>query len=139
MATGNVWLRVSPLAGCFLGFACASLKAASSGQIGCAEEDIVISNDEMGWGSRTWIAECHQKRFFCSAVQTGENQSQVNCKEQSSKTAAEAAPAPAKPAASSPPPAGGCQYDTQCKGDRICVGGQCVEAEKKAPEAPAEE
>jgi hypothetical protein len=27
--------------------------------------------------------------------------------------------------------AGGCRFDTQCKGDRICVKGECVEPEKK--------
>jgi hypothetical protein len=26
---------------------------------------------------------------------------------------------------------GGCQFDTQCKGDRLCVKGECVEPEKK--------
>jgi len=26
-----------------------------------------------------------------------------------------------------PMPAGGCTFDTQCKGDRICSKGECVE------------
>jgi len=28
--------------------------------------------------------------------------------------------------------AGGCTYDTQCKGDRICQKGECVEPAAKA-------
>jgi hypothetical protein len=29
------------------------------------------------------------------------------------------------------PATDGCRFDTQCKGDRICVQGSCVEPEKK--------
>jgi hypothetical protein len=29
------------------------------------------------------------------------------------------------------PTAGGCQYDSQCKGDRICVSGQCTAPDVK--------
>jgi hypothetical protein len=51
--------------------------------------------------------------------------------------AASAPPAPPPPVAQpTPPPAApsgtGCQYDTQCKGDRICENGACV-----APAPPA--
>jgi hypothetical protein len=42
---------------------------------------------------------------------------------------AEAAPAPAPPV--EPIPTAGCQYDAQCKGDRVCVRGECVEPAKK--------
>ncbi len=38
----------------------------------------------------------------------------------------------ATPAMAMPAVASGCQYDTQCKGDRICTDGKCV-----APPAPA--
>lgn len=37
---------------------------------------------------------------------------------------------PSAPAAEQPPSAG-CQYDTQCKGDRVCQKGECVDAVKK--------
>jgi len=117
---GKIWIAVMVVTGAS---GCASLQGASSGQIGCAEDDITITNDSVGWSSRTWTAECHGKRFFCSAVPTGKDQSQVNCKEEISN--ADAAPAGAsKP---KPPAAGGCQFDTQCKGDRVCVEGHCVE------------
>ena len=33
-------------------------------------------------------------------------------------------PAPAAPSPASPP--SGCQYDTQCKGDRVCINGTCI-------------
>jgi hypothetical protein len=39
------------------------------------------------------------------------------------------APPPAGAAAG--PSAGGCQYDSQCKGDRICVSGQCTAPDPK--------
>jgi len=61
--------------------ACVSLPAVSSGQIGCAEDEIKISHDESGWGSRTWVAECKGKRFFCTAVVTGKDSGQVNCRD----------------------------------------------------------
>jgi hypothetical protein len=37
---------------------------------------------------------------------------------------ASAPPAPAAPAAAA---IAGCQFDTQCKGDRLCMHGECVE------------
>ena len=133
MGTLNAW------AGCVMlvsiavvAMGCGGLRAASSGQIGCAEKDIVITDDKVGWSSRTWTAQCHGKRFFCSSVSTGKAQSQVDCKEE---TAPSKPPATAA-AASSARPSGGCEYDTQCKGDRICRDGQCVEPPKKASEPP---
>jgi hypothetical protein len=30
----------------------------------------------------------------------------------------------------------GCQYDTQCKGDRICVDSKCVDSASSTPKAP---
>jgi hypothetical protein len=39
-----------------------------------------------------------------------------------------APPAASVPAGSA---AGGCQFDTQCKGDRVCVKGECVDPAKK--------
>lgn len=117
---------------------CASLQSASSGQIGCAEKDIVIKDDQMGWNTRTWTAECHGKRFYCSAVQTGKEQSQISCKEEPAAAAVASAPQPQPtvPAAPTPPPAEGCKFDTQCKGDRVCQKGECVDP-VKTPVDPA--
>ncbi len=35
------------------------------------------------------------------------------------------------PAANAPTAAEGCRFDTQCKGDRICVQGQCTDPPAK--------
>ncbi len=72
----------------------------------------------------------------CTAVQTGKDQSQVNCKEDTANADARV-PAPSVGQASTPT---GCQYDTQCKGDRVCEHGQCVDAsaQKPAKDPPTE-
>lgn len=52
-------------------------------------------------------------------------------------TTAAPAPTPAPVSALTATPAtGGCEYDTQCKGDRVCVDRQCVDPAPK-PEAGA--
>ena len=120
---------------------CASLTSVSSGHIGCAERDITITDDEMGWSTRTWTAHCHGRRFYCSA-HGGSKGEQVSClpaqegvAATAPRRAASAVPPPEPPASApvvprqpSPPPEGdGCKYDTQCKGDRICRAGSCVD------------
>jgi hypothetical protein len=89
---------------CCLTWGCASLESVSSGQIGCREEDIEISDDSPGWNSRTWTAKCNKRTYYCTSVSTGNHSSQVNCKEDNgSASAAAAAPAPRpKPAAPAP-------------------------------------
>jgi len=106
------------LFGSLAAIGCANLHAASSGQIGCAENEIVITDDSWDLTSRTWVAECHGRRFFCSAIGTGDKQTQVNCKEDAADS-----DAPARPSRRS---SRGCEYDTQCKGDRVCVEHECV-------------
>jgi hypothetical protein len=99
---------------------CVSLESVTSGQIGCAESDIKITNDEEGWGSRTWTATCHGKTYYCSGHGGGKYSTpQVACKEAASD-AAEGSPKVT-------PATAGCQFDTQCKGDRVCRAGKCVD------------
>lgn len=47
------------------------------------------------------------------------------------------AQAPAAPQPAAPAAAGGCQYDTQCKGDRVCQAGACVSPAPTPAPAPA--
>ena len=43
---------------------------------------------------------------------------------------------PPQPVAA-PVPSEGCQFDTQCKGDRICVAGECRDPQPSSAPAPA--
>lgn len=73
---------------------CASLRSATSGQVGCAEDEIAITKYNASLGSRTWTAECRGKRFYCSVVETGAQQSQVSCREEVSSTVSAEFPLP---------------------------------------------
>lgn len=89
--------RFGLLAAVVLLSGCASLSAVTSGQIGCAESDIAITDDEMGWGTRTWTATCHGRTYFCSAHGGGKNStSQVSCKESTESADAARAPQPTR-------------------------------------------
>jgi hypothetical protein len=111
---------------------CATLEQTTSGQIGCPQDEIVILEDKQGWATRSWTAECRGKRYYCSAV--GGESVDVSCNE-------DTASAGGGEAAAAPSVGVGCSYDTQCKGDRICVQGQCVSPPPPPapPPAPAEE
>jgi hypothetical protein len=114
-------LLLAPLTGC-----AAVLQDVTSGQIGCPAEQIHIVKDDVGWGTRTWSADCNGKIYFCSAHGGGSHSTaQVSCKEQAGAAPAMAPPGPP------PPPPGGCQYDAQCKGDRVCKNGSCVDPTPK--------
>lgn len=83
----------------------AQLRAASAGQIGCSPDEVVISDNHAGWGSRTWTATCRGEDYSCSAVATGNNTSQVNCAKMAatdgSAGGATSAPTTAAPAVTS--------------------------------------
>jgi hypothetical protein len=100
----------------FVSSGCASLPRVTSGQIGCPEGEIVISDHQPGWNTETWTAKCRNQTFYCSSV--GGESRQVSCKEDT---------AGAPPDTTAVTPAGGCEFDTQCKGDRICQQGTCVD------------
>lgn len=89
------------------------LKAATQDQIGCPADEIEIKDHHVGWSAETFTAMCHSKRHYCSRIGTGRGAYQITC----------------SPEKESPPPkvaAGGCQNDSQCKGDRVCEAGACV-------------
>jgi hypothetical protein len=115
-------LLLSTASGCASAF---PVQGVTSGQIGCPEEDITITNDEPGFNERTWTAECNGRTYYCSAVGGGHGGGTVSCKE-STDSAAKAAP---------PAAAAGCQFDTQCKGNRICRAGACVDPQASTADA----
>lgn len=102
----------------------------SAGPVGCPEEEIEVREEKnVVWAgdTMTWRASCRGKEFICSmAGQT------ATCKEE--LRAASPSATPAAPAAGQ---RRGCDYDTQCKGDRICVDRACVDPTPEAPAAPA--
>ena len=42
------------------------LQQITAGRVGCSPDDIVISNDDIGFGSRSWTAQCQGKTYVCS-------------------------------------------------------------------------
>jgi hypothetical protein len=91
-----------PLLAALLLSGCAGrLRAASAGEIGCAPDDVVISDDHTGWGTRTWKATCHGEVFQCSAVSTGSDNEHVSC----AKEVVEGSAGGAQPAAPAAAPA----------------------------------
>ncbi len=113
------------LAGCGM-ITTGQYRGVSSGLIGCDEDDIQVSEERnVIWSGQTptWRAECKGVVHICSMVRTT-----AHC-------TAEVSAAPvltsSQATAAQPAPAAvlGCQYDTQCKGDRICEKGVCVSPE----------
>lgn len=49
----------------------ASLKNATSGQIGCPPDEITISDRKANFNSSTWTATCRGETFYCSSATTG--------------------------------------------------------------------
>jgi hypothetical protein len=93
---------------------CASLQDATSGQIGCAASDIKITNDASGWNTRTWTAQCHGHTYYCSAIRD-----KVDCKKPDEETTTNDSDRTTDES--------GCHFDAQCKGDRVCRNGDCVD------------
>ncbi len=102
-----------------------NLAAISSGEIGCSPEEITITHDQAAVGERTWNAECAGHTYYCSAIRI-QGVLTLKCENSSGSP--------------TPVAAKGCQYDTQCKADRICRAGQCVapteSGEGDAPSRP---
>jgi hypothetical protein len=96
------------------------MQAASVGYLGCPESEIQISNESQGMGTRTWTASCRGREFLCSEIQGGQYApSNVTCTARASGTTGQ----PGSGVAATP--GGGCEFDTQCKGDRVCRKGSC--------------
>ena len=92
---------------------CSFIPRVTSGQIGCSEERIRVYDDSVGWSSRTWKAECDGKHYACSLHSGGlYTTAQVQCSPMAGVMKQDAGD--------------GCQHDNQCKGNRICVQGECA-------------
>jgi hypothetical protein len=58
---------------------CLSAARRSSGAIGCAAEEIQITDESIGiLGDNTWTATCHGRRYFCS-MNASKYADQVSC------------------------------------------------------------
>ena len=133
---------------------CGNLPAVTSGHIGCGESEIKITDEIQGWSTSTWTAECRGKKFFCSTTTKRVTSSeatetrQTACREAlttdaQSPTGAASSSAASETVVSGPPASaadsGGCRYDTQCKGERVCEKGSCVTPVAVVPPTTAPE
>lgn len=68
---------------------CASLADVSAGHVGCRPDQIRITDEHRGFGTRNWVAECSGRRFQCSQLTAGQGNSQstqTNCTQEGSAT-----------------------------------------------------
>ncbi len=82
--TPSPLLRVVVILATLLGVtACAlsddDLKAVSAGHIGCAPEQMTISNRRANGGVLLWDAACNGKTYLCSQVITGKSSAEYSC------------------------------------------------------------
>lgn len=126
-------------AGCF---GADSLKSVTSGHIGCPEYEITIFNDNPGFNQRSWSARCRGRVYRCIGLAGGKYSApHVSCKQD---LAVRRNPlwTVRRPGSSAQPRAraravAGCQYDTQCKGNRICKAGHCMAPSDAASSGPS--
>ena len=104
-------------------------------KVGCYESEVQISGEAGTWDKRTWTAVCRGKTWDCSGTEPpgGGQLSEIGCKMRDGVAGAASGATPAGPAA---PAGGGCLYDNQCKGERVCSKGVCVEPPNAATPAP---
>jgi hypothetical protein len=55
------------------------LKAVSAGHIGCAPEQMTISNRRASGGVLLWDATCNGKTYLCSQVINGKSSAEYSC------------------------------------------------------------
>jgi hypothetical protein len=113
---------------------CTTLADISAGQVGCPPAAITVTDENRTLGGSTWTAECNGQQYYCSAHGGGEGATaQVACSPAGGGTNV-----PGGGGAVAAPAASGCQYDTQCKGERVCSAGACVDPAPPAAAPPAE-
>lgn len=117
---------------------CVTLEAMSSGEVGCPPEQITVTDQQSSLGGRTWTAQCEGRTYYCS-LHGGEG-SQTSCTPEGGSAPGGSGSVPPEPggAATTAPAEAGCTYDQQCKGDRICEEGVCVDPPVAATPPPAD-
>lgn len=63
-----------------------TLQDFTSGHIGCAPEDIEISDPKGPMGNETWKAECDSRIYFCSSQAGVYSSPTVKCTEKKKKS-----------------------------------------------------
>lgn len=61
---------------------CASLADVSAGYVGCSPDQITITDQRRGFGTRNWVAVCRGRHYQCSQLAAGQGNSesiQTNC------------------------------------------------------------
>lgn len=106
----------------------------TSREVDCSPSEIQISNEQRNWfgGRRSWTAVCRGVTYRCTSRTTTSTGST------STSATATAVACIAQPVAVSPVSAPfraptGCSYDTQCKGNRVCHRGECVNPGRAPP------
>jgi|SRR6188768_1853972 len=126
-----MWIRVI-LVGCLGLLACAespSLRARSAGDMHCPAEELKIYQlDEMAYR----VVGCEQEVVYVSVCDAPPGNMARSC--------TWVVDTKRNPPAGTKPPANsatseGCSFDTQCKGDRLCVNKQCVNPPRSEPSA----
>ena len=97
---------------------CHRFEKKTSGLIGCPAKEIEIRKKKTHWARTSWQAECRGESFYCIEQGGSEySSSQINCTKAIPETDSGGAVDALE----------GCQYDTQCKGDRICEDARCID------------
>lgn len=87
MARLSVFLCVCGLCVALLPSCRPNLAAISAGHVGCAEDEITISEEHVGMTSTTWTAACRDKVYYCSGAGNT-----LGCKEDTSDSKVAAPP-----------------------------------------------
>lgn len=128
MVSAMRWATMMGVIAVMLSGCMATLLSATAGQVGCYPGEISVTNQQYEPTGSMWTAECRGRRYLCTSTvnttvwgpQTYGSGAQVSCALDYQGPTPGLAP-------------GGCAYDTQCKGDRICQRGVCVEPGQAPP------
>jgi hypothetical protein len=111
-----------------------SLRARSAGDLHCPAETLKIYRlDSLSYR----VLGCGQDTVYLAVCDLPEGYPKRKCTWSMDSSRGIAKSPHNLDAVSPAAPASGCSYDAQCKGDRICVSGQCVAPPPAATAGPA--